>query len=97
MVEISRKKYTVKNTSLDKIKDIYASLHPDAQSDFRSIMGNIFSKYPESSYKIKYIEVKQSYFRAYFKKLENKNGKIKAIKIDKKVKPKTKKRIIFSV
>ena len=68
-----------------RFKYIYLDLHPEAQSEFCSIRGNILSEYPEIYYKMKYIAIKEADFYKYFKVIDNKSGEIKAVKNEVKI------------
>ena len=82
------------NVYKPRYKYIFIYLHPESQSDFGSIRGNIFSEYPEVYNKMKYIAIKESDFYKYFKVIDNKSGEITAVRNGTKNKKasKTKKR-----
>ena len=82
------------NVYKPRYKYIFIDLHPESQSDFCSIRGNIFSEYPEVYNKMKYIAIKESDFYKYFKVIDNKSGEITAVRNGTKNKKasKTKKR-----
>ena len=60
---------------------IFLNLHPDRHSEFEAVTSNIFDKNFSIFYnKMEYIAIPKADFVKYFKILETKNGKVKAIK-----------------
>lgn len=68
----------------DALSDRYAyimiDIHPDRQFDFGCIRSNIFDKYITTFYKMEYVAIPKEDFIKYFKIIEAKKGKVKAIK-----------------
>ena len=59
---------------------IYINLHPNRQFEFSSLRGNIFDHFFQIFYKMEYIAIPKADFLKYFKIIEAKKGKIKAVK-----------------
>ena len=55
-------------------------LHPNLQSDFGCVRSNIFSKNFRVFFKMEYVAIPKDLFIKYFQIIDEKNGKIKAIK-----------------
>jgi hypothetical protein len=64
----------------DRYQYIYIDLHPNRQYVYSSLRGNIFDKYYKIFYKMEYIAIPKADFLKYFKIIEAKKGKIKAVK-----------------
>ena len=64
----------------EKHQFIFIDIHPNHQNDFGSIRGNIFSYYFSIYYKMEYVAIPKADFMKYFKIIEAKKGKIKAVK-----------------
>ena len=73
-------KKTVEEIYSTRYRYIYLDLHPNRQSDFIAIRTNIFEKYPIFYYNMEYVAIPKADFIKYFKIIESKKGKIKAIK-----------------
>ena len=59
---------------------IYLDLHPNRHSDFCSARGNIFDEFPSIYCEMEYVAISKADFLKYFKIIESKKGKIRAIK-----------------
>ena len=59
---------------------IMIDIHPNRQFDFGCIRSNIFDKYIRTFFKMEYIAIPKEDFIKYFKIIEAKKGKVKAIK-----------------
>lgn len=66
---------------------IYINIHPNRQFDFGTLRANIFDKYINIYCRMEYIAIPKSDFVKYFKIIESKNGRIKAVKNAVKIKP----------
>ena len=64
----------------DRYQYIYIDLHPNRQYVYSSLRGNIFDIYYKIFYKMEYIAIPKADFLKYFKIIEAKKGKIKAVK-----------------
>ena len=71
---------------------IYLDLHPNRHNDFSSIRGNIFNEFSRIYYKMEYVAISKADFAKYFKIIEAKKGKVKAIKNGVEIKKKSKRR-----
>ena len=71
----------------ERYKYILIDLHPNRHSQFGCASGNILGN-PVIYHKMKYIAIKESDFYKYFKVLNSKNGEIRAIRNESKVKEK---------
>ena len=67
---------------------IYVNIHPDRHYDFGTLRANIFDYSISVYYQMEYIAIPKADFIKYFKIIESKNGKIKAVKNAIEVKPK---------
>ena len=76
----------------EKHEYIFIDIHPNHQNDFGSIRGNIFSNYLRIYYKMEYIAIPKADFIKYFKIIEAKKGKIKAVKNEITIKKKLKRK-----
>ena len=92
---------TVSPLMLEKIYSkqyayIFVDLHPNRQSEFAIVRGNIFSNIISIYNQMEYLAISKADFVKYFKIIEEKEGKIKAVKNEAKIKrtqrnkPKTK-------
>ena len=70
----------------DKYSYIMIDIHPDRQFEFGCIRSNIFDKYNKIFYKMEYVAIPKADFIKYFKIIEAKKGKVKAIKNEIEVK-----------
>jgi hypothetical protein len=75
---ISRKIFD--DVYIDRYQYIYIDLHPNRQFVFSSLRTNLFDYYYTIFYKMEYVAIPKSDFLKYFKIIEAKKGKIKAIK-----------------
>ncbi len=73
-------KRTVEEIYSTRYKYIYLDLHPNRQSDFTAIRTNIFDLNPSYFYNMEYVAIPKTDFVKYFKIIESKKGKIKAVK-----------------
>ena len=79
-------KETFDSIYADRYKYIYLDLHPNRQYEFSSARGNIFDKNYSIFYKMEYVAISKADFLKYFKIIESKKGKIKAVKNESSIK-----------
>ena len=89
-------KRLITNEQLDTIYStrygyIYIHIHPNSHYDFGTLRANIFDYFLSIYYQMEYIAIPKSDFIKYFKIIDAKDGKIKAIKNEVAIKPKRKK------
>ena len=70
---------------------IYLDLDPNCQYNFGRVRSNIFDEYFSIYYQMEYIAIPKADFIKYFKVIEAKKGKVKAISSDVEIWPKKKK------
>ena len=63
-----------------KFNYIFVDLHPNRHSDFSALRSNIFENYFNLYYKMEYVAIPKADFVKFFKIIEAKKGKVKAIK-----------------
>ena len=73
-----------------KFAYIFIDVHPERHSDICTIRSNIFERNYDIFYKMEYIAIPKSEFVKHFKVIEAKNGTIKAIKNEIKIRKTTK-------
>ena len=78
----------------DKFAYIMIDIHPNRQFEFGCIRGNIFEKYTKVFYKMEYVAISKTDFIKYFKIIEAKKGRVKAIKNEIEVKNNGAKQVI---
>ena len=71
---------------------IYLDIHPQRHNEFVAITSDIFSKHFTIFYKMEYVAIPKEDFVKYFKIIEAKKGKIKAIKNEIEIKKNKRKR-----
>jgi hypothetical protein len=76
----------------DRYQYIYLDLHPNRQNEFCSIRGNIFDNFYCIYYKMEYVAIPKADFLKYFKIIQAKKGKIKAVKNESSIKKKIKRK-----
>ena len=69
---------------------ILFDLHPNLQSDFGCVRSNIFSKNFSVFFKMEYVAIPKDLFIKYFQIIDEKNGKIRAIKDEIEIKKRNK-------
>ena len=78
------------NQLQDALRERYSyllfDLHPNLQSDFGCVRSNIFSKNFSVFYKMEYVAIPKELFIKHFQIIDQKNGKIKAIKDELEIK-----------
>jgi len=72
----------------EKYSYILFDLHPDRHCDFGCVRSNIFDINFRVFYKMEYVAITKADFLKYFKIIESKSGKIKAIKNEIEIKQK---------
>ena len=82
--QISRQ--LLEKATCERYTYIMVDVHPDRQYDFGCIRGNIFENNFTVYYNMEYVAIPKSEFLKYFKIIEAKKGKVKAIKNEIEVK-----------
>ena len=76
----------LEKATCDRYTYIMIDVHPNRQYDFGCVRGNILDKNFSVYYKMEYVAIPKSEFLKYFKIIEAKKGKVKAIKNEIEVK-----------